>query len=150
MNLFRHIFAMMLLLTISSTASAQTTEEDFEYWNPVMNALIYHESKGIATVRNGKYVGVLQISPGLVNACNNILKQRGESTRFTLNDRLNPEKSKQMFIVIMSKLNPERDFDRAIRIWAGGERYSIKGTQRIVNEIHAIMEKQEKQAKDAQ
>ncbi|MBQ7419672.1 MAG: hypothetical protein IJV17_02900 [Prevotella sp.] len=120
-----------------STAAAG----DFD-WTPVIDAIIWHESKGRANAVNGPYVGVLQISPILVRECNNILKQRGEKKRFHLNDRRSPEKSKEMFLVIMSKYNPEHDIDKACRIWQGGTHYSVKRTQRFVNEIHVIMKQQ--------
>lgn len=121
---------------------ADSTEQKTFDWNPVMDAIIWHESKGVATARHGQFVGVLQIHPTLVNGVNKILAARGDSLRFTLNDRLSPEKSKQMFVIIQQYYNPECDVDKAIRIWTAGPGYSVRGTQRAVNEIRAIMRKQ--------
>jgi len=147
------LLAMLLLpLAVIAQQTDSVKEQEFD-WNPVIDAIIWHESKGQAHAVNGPYVGVMQIAPILVRECNNILKARGESRRFTLNDRKSPEKSKEMFIVIMSKYNPENDIDKACRIWHGGTRYSVRKTQRFVNEIHAIMKQQVKsknQNKDIQ
>ena len=74
-----------------------------------MDAIIQIESRGIETARNGQYLGVLQIAPVLVRECNDIMRSRGDSRRFTLNDRLSRQKSKEMFVTIMSKYNPEND-----------------------------------------
>lgn len=53
-------------------------------WNKLIDAIAHFESKGNARAVNGQYVGLLQISPVLVRECNNILKARGESKRYTL------------------------------------------------------------------
>ncbi len=144
----RIAFILITLLLIPATLMAQDSvdnkSQEFD-WDPVIDAIIWHESKGKANAVNGPYVGVLQIAPILVRECNNILKSRGEQRRFTLKDRYSPEKSKEMFHVIMSKYNKENDIDKACRIWQGGTRYTIKHTQRFVNEIHAIMKQQKKQ-----
>ncbi len=144
----RIAFILITLLLIPASLMAQDQakgkSEDFD-WNPVIDAIIWHESKGNPNAVCGPYVGVLQIAPIMVRECNNILKSRGEQKRFTLKDRYSPEKSKEMFLVIMSKHNKENDIDKACRIWHGGTHYSVKRTQRFVNEIHAIMKQQKKQ-----
>ncbi|MDO5447764.1 MAG: hypothetical protein Q4F34_08305 [Prevotellaceae bacterium] len=126
---------------ISQLAFSQEVS-DSAYWEPVMNAIIFNESRGNVNARNGIYLGPMQISPALVNGCNGILKSQGSSKSFTLNDRRSIEKSKEMFMLIMSKYNPERDIDKACRIWAGGVKYSVKGTQGFVNRIRNIMKRQ--------
>lgn len=140
MQILKHVLFVVMLLASAPKAFAQT--DDYEYWQPVMNAIIEIESHGNPNVRNGPYVGVMQISPTLVNSCNNILKGRGDSRRFTLNDRKDIEKSKQMFVIIQSHVNPSRDIEKACRIWAGGVKYTIKGTQKFVNAVRAMMKKQ--------
>lgn len=127
---------------VTNGTAADTVEQKEFDWTPLLNALIWHESKGVATARHGQFVGVLQIHPTLVNGVNKILAARGDTLRFTLNDRLSPEKSKQMFVIIQQHYNPECDIDKAIRIWAAGPGYTIRGTQRAVNEIRAVMRKQ--------
>ena len=137
-------FACFLFLGQAKAQKQLPGCDDFD-WSPVMDALIEHESKGNPNVVNGQYVGVLQIAPVLVKGVNQILASRGSSLRYTLNDRRSTEKSKEMFIIMMSKFNPEHDFIKAIRIWAGGPGYSVRGTQVHVNRVTAIMRRQAQQ-----
>ena len=37
----------------------------------------------------------------------------------------------------MSKYNPTNDIERAIRIWNGGIRYTVKGTQKYYMKVMA-------------
>lgn len=119
-------------MTTTATAAAEGDGMD---WRPLIDAIAHFESRGNARAVNGQYVGLLQISPALVNECNSILKRRGSSKRYTLKDRYNAEKSREMFALIQSHHNPTNSIDRAIRIWKGGIGYSIKRTQGYVNRI---------------
>ena len=89
----------MLALFLPLFAQDDKQKDTFD-WNPVMDAIIQIESRGIETARNGQYLGVLQIAPVLVRECNDIMRSRGDSRRFTLNDRLSRQKSKEMFVTI--------------------------------------------------
>ena len=104
-------------------------------WEPVMNAIIQIESKGNPAAVNGPYVGVLQISPVLVKECNNILKSTGSNKRYSLSDRFNAAKSKEMFIIIQSFHNPLNSVERAIRLWSGGIRYNVAKTQAYLRKV---------------
>ena len=104
-------------------------------WEPVMNAIIQIESKGNPAAVNGPYVGVLQISPVLVKECNNILKSTGSNKRYSLSDRFNTAKSKEMFIIIQSFHNPLNSIERAIRLWSGGIRYNVAKTQAYLRKV---------------
>lgn len=104
-------------------------------WEPVMNAIIQIESKGNPAAVNGPYVGVLQISPILVKECNNILKSTGSSKRYSLSDRFNATKSKEMFVIIQSFHNPLNSVDKAIRLWSGGIRYNVAKTQAYFRKV---------------
>ena len=104
-------------------------------WEPVMNAIIQIESKGNPAAVNGPYVGVLQISPILVKECNNILKSTGSSKRYSLLDRFNATKSKEMFVIIQSFHNPLNSIERAIRLWSGGIRYNVAKTQAYFRKV---------------
>ena len=83
----------------------------------------------------GRYVGVLQISPILVKECNNILKSRGSSKRYSLSDRYNEKKSREMFVIIQSQHNPMNNIEKAIRLWNGGIKYSVAKTQKYFNKV---------------
>ena len=117
---------------------------DANYWDPVMDAITHVESRGNSRAVSGKYCGAMQIGPGLVNDCNAILKSRGSSKRFTLNDRFSIKKSREMFLVYMSKYNPSNDIERGIRIWNGGAHYKVKSTNGYLRKVMTAMARQSK------
>lgn len=107
-------------------------------WGPLMDAITQVESEGNSKAINGKSCGAMQITPILVKDCNDILKKRGEKKRYTLNDRFNIKKSREMFVLIMSHYNPTNNIERAIRLWNGGTKYTTKGTQRYYKKVMSI------------
>lgn len=119
-------------------ANVNDTKDAFD-WEPVMNAIIQVESGGNAKAVSGIYSGAMQIAPILVTECNNILKARGSKKRYTLNDRFSIQKSKEMFLIIQSKYNPNNNVERAIRSWSGGIGYKISKTNRYYNKVMAVM-----------
>ena len=104
-------------------------------WTPVMEAIIQVESEGNARVVSGNSVGAMQITPILVKECNEILKSRKSSKHFTMNDRYNVGKSKEMFLLIQSHYNKTNDVEKAIRTWNGGPKYSIKATNKYLAKV---------------
>ena len=126
MRFFKVVIVSFLMILASSVeANAQSSKFN---WGPVMDAIIQLESKGNALAVNGSYVGVLQISPILVKECNNILKSRGSSKRYTLSDRFNATKSKEMFVI-----------EKAIRLWSGGIKYDVAKTQKYLTRVLKLM-----------
>lgn len=115
-----------------------TTTDGFD-WEPVMNAIIQVESRGNVKAVSGNSCGAMQITPILVAECNNILKKRKSKKRFSLRDRFDLAKSKEMFVLIQSYFNPQNDIERAIRAWNGGYRYSVKRTQKYFNKVMAYL-----------
>ena len=97
-------------------------------WNPVMDAIIQVESEGNPNAVSGNSVGVMQITPILVKDCNDILKKKKSKKRFTLADRYSVEKSKEMFLLIQAHYNPANNVEKAIRLWNGGNNYSVRAT----------------------
>lgn len=132
---FKNVICSALIAVFSVSAYARVEKDEEFDWGPVMDAITKVESGGNPRAVCGQYVGVMQISPGLVYDCNAILKQKGSSKRFKLNDRFSKEKSREMFVVYMSKYNPSHSIEKAIRIWNGGTRYSVRGTQRYYNKV---------------
>lgn len=126
---------MSLLSIISLTINAKKTYN----WNKVINAIIQVESKGNANARSKDCVGVMQIRPLLVRDVNEYLKMKGSSKRYTLNDRLNVEKSKEMFILYQKRYNPTNNVDKAIRMWNGGPHYSEAKTNGYLKKVKAHM-----------
>lgn len=130
---------VVLLLSIAS-ASANTTKALSFDWAPVMDAIIQVESKGDPNAVNGCWVGAMQISPVLVEDCNDILRNQKSSKRFTLADRYSVAKSKEMFLLIQQCYNPLNNVEKAIRIWNGGSRYSVKATNGYYKKVMAQMQ----------
>ena len=108
-------------------------------WEPVMAAIIQVESNGRSNAQNGNQCGAMQITPILVAECNNILKARNSKKRYTLSDRFNIQKSKEMFLLIQSHHNPENNVERAIRSWNGGLQYSVRATQRYFEKVMSYL-----------
>lgn len=81
----------------------------------------------------------MQITPILVQDCNDILKMRKSKKRYTLADRYNVAKSKEMFLLIQSHYNPLNSIEKAIRTWNGGVNYSVRATNRYYRKVMRYM-----------
>jgi soluble lytic murein transglycosylase-like protein len=132
MRLKKLILMCMLMLPISIAA-----QRDSYDWSKVINAIIQVESKGNpkAYNPNGNCVGILQITPGLVKQCNTWLAAKKSKKRYTLADRYNVEKSKEIFVMVQSYYNKSNDVEKAIRIWNGGPGYTVKGTNGYLKKV---------------
>lgn len=133
----KKLILVMVGFAFSINLYAQNVDYNYSFWEPIANAISYVESKHNPNARNGIYVGCMQISPGMVNECNNILKRNGETRRFSMNDRLNAKKSKEMFAIFQSYHNPNKNIERAIRMWNGGPRFSASKTNRYYYKVMA-------------
>lgn len=131
----------MALMLTAATAHAQSTKTSSINWNPVMDAIIQVESEGNPRAVSGKSVGAMQITPILVRECNNILKQRKSKKQYTMADRYSVAKSKEMFLLIQSRYNPANDIEKAIRIWNGGNNYSVRATNGYYKKVMRQMTK---------
>jgi len=118
---------------------SENEKESFD-WNPVIAAIIQVESNGNHRAKNGNQIGVMQITPILVADCNQILKKKKSKLRYTLSDRLNVKKSKEMFLIIQEWYNPQNNVEKAIRSWNGGMNYSVKGTQKYYEKVIRCMQ----------
>lgn len=164
MNTLRQTFiSTLLLLAVQSIQSSHATQLEstahistennaamsdsiIEDWQPVIDAIVWHESKGDVNARNGRYLGPMQIAPILVKECNNILRSQGSSVRYTLEDRRSLEKSREMFLIIMKRYNPANSFELACRLWQSGlvKTYS-RANLRFIEEMREIMRWQAKE-----
>ena len=115
------LMAIAMTMVIPTTAFGQT-EKEVKKWERVMNAIIAVESKGDPKAHNpvGDCAGILQITPILVKECNNLLKEKKSTKRYTLGDRYNAKKSKEMFIFLQEHFNPELNVEKAIKQWNCG------------------------------
>jgi hypothetical protein len=124
-----------MILSMGLMALSVNAKKSGFDWDPVMDAIIQVESEGNPNAVSGKSVGVMQITPILVEDCNNILKQKKSKKRFTLSDRYSVKKSKEMFLLIQSYYNPTNSIEKAIRSWNGGVRYSVRATNRYYRKV---------------
>jgi soluble lytic murein transglycosylase-like protein len=123
---FKKLFLSCLMLALSLTIGAQSESYD---WSKVIDAIVKVESRGNASAKSKDCVGILQIRPILVADCNEYLQMKGKKKRFTLADRLSPEKSKEMFVLYQKRYNPTNNVEKAIRLWNGGCGYSVTKTE---------------------
>ena len=105
-RIFRIVLFVVCVFGVTPAMYAEKTVEKSTVstakfdWEPVMKAIIQVESEGNTKAVRGKSCGAMQITPILVAECNNILKGRNSKTRYTLRDRFNLEKSKEMFLLM--------------------------------------------------
>ncbi len=124
-----------MILSMSLMALSVNAKKSGFDWGPVMDAIIQVESEGNPNAVSGKSVGVMQITPILVEDCNNILMKKKSKKRFALSDRYSVKKSKEMFLLIQSYYNPTNSIEKAIRSWNGGVRYSVRATNRYYRKV---------------
>ena len=109
------IFALMMLLTCSTFyVKAQNTTVDY---NRLITAIGTVESGLNDNARSGVHAGFLQISKVCVTECNRINKLKNVSTRYTLQDRFNHQKSIEIFWIIQKFYNPQLDIDYMVLLW---------------------------------
>ena len=126
----------------NATADSEAVKTESFDWEPVMKAIVQVESEGNTRAVKGNSCGAMQITPILVAECNNILKKRNSKKRYTLRDRFSLEKSKEMFLLMQSQFNPLNDIEKAIRSWNGGNKYSVKRTQRYFEKVMKCLRSQ--------
>lgn len=118
----------MLSSTVSYAQSERFDWDSYpsrEFYEPLIKAIAQVESEGNpkAISKDGSSVGLMQITKVLVKDVNQRLKEKGSKKRFTYNDRLNADKSVEMFIIYQEHYNKEHNIEKAIRMWNGGIGY---------------------------
>lgn len=129
----------LLILILGIVYCLPSHANSHEYWARVIDAIVHVESRGNHKAVSGSYVGPMQIAPILVEECNLILSERNSTTRYTLDDRFNLYKCKEMFILIQEKYNPTKNVEWAIRAWNGGPRFKMKSTNSYYRKVLAAM-----------
>lgn len=130
--------AILMACSINASAGTKPKVRSFD-WNPVIRAIIQVESQGNPKAVSGKSCGIMQITPICVKECNRILQMRKSKKRYTMNDRFDVEKSKEMFLLIQSFYNKDNNVEYAIRAWNGGHDYSKKATQKYYEKVKRAM-----------
>lgn len=96
-------------------------------------------------------VGIVQIRPVMVEEVNRICKMKGINKRFTLADRRNVQKSKEMFWIYQEFYNPElrwdaisdNDLEILARKWNGGPKGHVKSaTKKYWNKVNKRLKKE--------
>ena len=131
----RSIKAIILTAILSVFVATVNAQERSFKWDKLMNAIISVESKGDTNAKKGNSAGILQLTPIAVAQCNKILKEKKSKKRYTLADRFNANKSKEMFVLIQEYYNPQHNIERAIRLWNGGPNYSVSRTQKYYQRV---------------
>ena len=129
----RKVFTVAIL-TCSTFCMAQ--KQDL---SRLITAIATIESNLNEKAVSGKHVGYLQISPVLVEECNDILKEKKSQKRYTMNDRYSKSKSIEMFYLIQNKFNPTHNIEKAICIWNAGayaKKKPLKYLQKVMAEYN--------------
>ena len=116
---------------LSQLESILITEIKNQQLNRLLTAFIMQESRGNAMAYNKPEgaAGILQIRKIMLDHINAI-----SGKNFTMNDRFDPKKSKEMFIIVMNKHNPDYDLKKAALTWNGRGKDG-KGSARYYREI---------------
>lgn len=105
-------------------------------------AIIHVESRGNDRAVNNRTnaVGCMQIRPIMVREVNRILSIKGEGKRFTYDDRLNREKSLDMFRIWRS-FHHKKDSDEVVaRCWnGGGDGHNMTATIKYWNKVKRLI-----------
>ena len=133
------LIALTVVLTAAAAGNAKSSKKSGFDWNPVMDAIIQVESEGNPKAVSGNSVGAMQITPILVKDCNEILKEQKSKKQYTMADRYSVTKSKEMFLIIQKYYNPENNIEKAIRLWNGGIKYSVRATNRYYRKVMALL-----------
>jgi len=135
MKCLRKIWFISLLLFIFNTVELSELHKDIVWvpitdWDRFVLALIDVESEGRDSIvgRNDD-VGILQLTPIYVKEVNRLMK----TDSFKLSHRWDRKRSLEMFDIIQSHYNVERDIDKAIRLHNpnAGEVYKSKIKRKI-------------------
>ena len=116
------------------TMSTQEVGSDADKrWETLICAISAVESSDNPNARskNGQHVGILQISPCVVDDCNKICGKK----KFSYSDRTSREKSIEMFNIYQNKYNPTHNLEKALRVWNGGPNYTVNGTNGYVKRV---------------
>ena len=117
----------MVAFTTTLNKGAETKSATMK--KVLYSSIVWVESKGNATARSKDgSLGIVQILPVMVKEVNRICKMKGYDKTFTLQDRLNPEKSEEMFWIFQNFYNPNIDWETITmsdmeiiaRKWNGG------------------------------
>lgn len=139
MRQIKKILTVLIITMMMPTMACSQTEKEVKNWENVINAIVAVESGGNHKAKSKDCVGAMQIRPVLVQDVNEYLQIKGKKKHYTLKDRLNLKKSKEMFVLYQKRYNPTNDVEKAIRLWNGGCGYSIAKTEKYYRKVLAYL-----------
>lgn len=112
--LFVFILLATLEIQVSKSYVFKVMQSD---WEIMYKAICVVESENDSTAYNSHSgaAGIIQILPIYVRDVNKI-----QGTKYTLKDRYNPTKCREMFEIYQSHYNPDKDIEKAIKIHLKG------------------------------
>jgi len=89
--------------------------------DPVLRAFIDYESAYLERIVNkvSGARGLLQYMPPMIKEVNRICKLQKINKHYTWYDAYSPEKSIEMWYIVMNHHNPDYDLKKACQIWFG-------------------------------
>lgn len=109
------------------------------------SSIVWVESKGDVNARSHDgSLGIIQIKPVMVKEVNRICKIKDIDKKFTLSDRRDPDKSREMFWIYQDFYHPKmnwdsvstKDMESLARKWNGGPKGEKKrGTRKYWNKV---------------
>ena len=135
----------LLALSITITATAPLKKEE------VLKEAFYESISWVESTKNPNAVsrdgsvGIVQIRPIMVKEVNRICDIKGIEKTFSLSDRRDITKSKEMFWIYQEFYNPEinwetlsqKDLETLARKWNGGPKGHIKkATEKYWNKVN--------------
>lgn len=144
---FNIFFALIILLLMGRIESLEkkTEERELTDWSILQMAIILTESKfDSSAVNKSGARGLYQQMPIYVDECNRILDMRkSKQERYSYKDAHDVDKSIEMFELLQSYYNPEKDIDKAIKHHnnAGWYRRKIYENMNHIREVERIRKK---------
>lgn len=127
------ILLATLQITVHNTGVVKVVESNWEVMYMAICA-VESEFNPAAYNRNSGAAGIIQIRPIYVKDVNEI-----QGTNYTLEDRYNPVKCREMFEIYQSQYNPNKDIATAINLHLQGCNYSTTRFQWYYKRVVEVM-----------
>ena len=125
---------LLLLICLCMHVIAPSHNLSIEEWELMYRSICEVESENNKQAINGDAVGIIQIRPVYVQDLNRIY-----NASYSLEDRLCPVKSREMFELFQSHYNPERNIEKAIKLHILGPAIYRKNPERCEWYLNRVM-----------
>lgn len=139
------VLTMAIIIAMFVSAFMPAPYREGAMKDVLYSSIVWVESKGDVNARSSDgSVGIIQIKPVMVTEVNRICKIRKMDKRYTLSDRRDPDKSKEMFWIYQEFYHPNLDWDSVsikhmesmARKWNGGPKGEKKrGTRKYWKKV---------------